>query len=261
MASVYELEQKLETLAEELEPHLELIPKFLSNLDSTNKPLSLFSTFSFFPKIESIRLGIYELVQKPEIYSSKILFRSLIEHFVKFQYLWIKTMRQSGDEIGIDFWVLGRDQEKVDYARALYESYQLVGIKPKKSPHEVLKEMGIVSSTKTARSIRKKADQFLYKNMVKFISKELKFKEKGDAPLFGSMFPKYSELSTFVHGGPESVWLDEEDEESIQEIVNMSTFASLYARNMVDVAMYQHDKSVEPLLNLSAKYLHEFAKT
>ena len=60
MENISEIENMLEELAEDIEPHLPLIPKFFSNIKITDKPLSIFSMTSFIPKVESIRIGIFE---------------------------------------------------------------------------------------------------------------------------------------------------------------------------------------------------------
>ena len=55
MEDSIEIKNMLEELAEEIEPHLPVMEGFLPNLKSTDKPLSIFSMASFFPKVESIR--------------------------------------------------------------------------------------------------------------------------------------------------------------------------------------------------------------
>jgi hypothetical protein len=258
MEELFEIENMLEELAEEIEPHLPLMYEFLSNLKCTDKPLSIFSMTSFLPKVESIRCGIFEVAKIDEYYSLNILFRSLIEHFVKAQYIWMKTVGNKNDEIGIDYWLFGQDQEYIDYAKALQQSYSLVGISPEKSPVETLKEMGVISNDKSVNQIRRKSEQFKYKNMTLFIADQLKAKENGVAPILSSIFPHYSELSSCVHGGPESVGAYGKGPEAVKEIIDMATFASLYTRWLAFTLLYQYEKSVEPLCQITQKYLHKF---
>ncbi len=258
MEELFELEDLLEELAEEIEPHLQLIPEFLSKIKDTDKPLSIFSMFSFFPKVESIRIGIFEVAKIDEYYSLNILFRSLIEHFIKAQYIWMKTVGGKNDEIGIDYWLFGQDQENIDYAKALQQSYSLVGITPEISPVETLREMGVISKDQSTNQIRKKSDQFKYKNMTHFIADQLKSKENGAAPILISIFPRYSELSSCVHGGPDSAGAYGKGSEAVTEIVKMATFGSLYTRWSTYILFYQYEKRVEPLCQITQKYLHKF---
>lgn len=260
MEDLFKIEDMLEELAEEIEPHLPLVPDFLSNLKKTDKPLSIFSVTSFFPKVESIRAGIFEVAKIEEYYSLNILFRSLIEHFVKAQYIWMKTVGNKDDEIGIDYWVFGQDQENIDYVKALQQSYSLVGITPKTSSIETLKEMGVISKDKSANQIRKKSEQFKYKKMTHYIATQLKTKENGSAPLLSSIFPRYSELSSCVHGGPDSVEAYEKGPEAVKEIIEMATFVSIYTRWSAFILFYQYEKRIEPLCQITQKYLHKFTE-
>lgn len=258
MEDLFEIENILEELAEEIEPHLPLMHGLLSSLKSTDKPLSIFSMASFFPKVESIRIGIFEVAKIEEYYSLNILFRSLVEHFVKAQYIWMKTVGSKSDEIGIDYWLFGRDQENIDYAKALQQSYALVGMQPNVSPVEILKDLGVISKDKSANKIRTKSEQFKYKNMTYYIADQLRAKENGAAPILSSIFPRYSELSSCVHGGPDSVGVYEKEPDAVKEIIEMATFASLYTRWSTYILLYQYEKSVEPLCQISKKYLHNF---
>lgn len=258
MEDLSEIENMLEELAEEIEPHLPLMHGFLSNLKSTDKPLSIFSMTSFFPKVESIRIGIFEIAKIEEYYSLNILFRSLIEHFVKAQYILMKTVGNKNDEVGIDYWLFGRDQENIDYAKALLQSYALVGIQPNKPLVETLKQIGVISKDKSENQIRTRSEQFKYKNMTHYLANQMKTKENGAAPILGSIFPRYSELSSCVHGGPDSVGAYEKGPDAVKEIIEMATFASLYTRWSTYILFYQYEKSVEPLCLISKKYLHKF---
>lgn len=73
MAELESISELVEDLAEEVEPHLYLYRDFLFSVKQREKPLSLFSTGSFHPKIESIRIGIYKR-QKPMNITLRIFF-------------------------------------------------------------------------------------------------------------------------------------------------------------------------------------------
>ena len=258
MEEIIEFENLLEELAEELEPHLPLFFKYMPNIKTTDKPLSIFSMTTFLPKVESIRSGIFEVAKIDEYYSLNILFRSLIEHFIKAQYIWMKTVANKNDAIGIDYWVFGQDQENIDYANALAKYYSFVGIVPKKAPIEILKEMGVLSKDKSANQIRKISEQFNYKNMAHYITEQLTKKTKVETTILSSMIPHYSELSSCVHGGPDSVGTYEKGPEAKKEILEMATFASLYTRWLVFTLIFQYEKSIEPLGQITHKYLQKF---
>ncbi|WP_321323526.1 hypothetical protein [Thiomicrorhabdus sp.] len=260
MDRLLEIEELLEDMAEMLEPHLELLPAILAKVKTFEKPLSVFSMTSFLAKIESIRIGIFEVAKIEEHYSMNILYRSIIEHFIKAQYIWLKSIELDNDEIGIDYWLFGKDQENIDYTKALHQSYTLLGITPTKSPLETLKELGVISNEKSASQIRKRTEQFAYKNMTHYIAESTKMKESGVAPILSSIFPRYSELSSCVHGGPDSVEAYRNGPDAMLEIIEMSTFASLYIRWLSFVLLYQYDESMNPLCQISQGFLHRFTE-
>ena len=252
-----ETEKLLDDLAEEIDPHIETISKFLENLKETDKPLSIFSTTSFIPKIESLRIGIFELAKIEEYYSLNILFRSSIEQFLKFQYLWMKTVENNNDEIGIDYWVFGGQQEKIDYAKALSQTYKMLGISSIKSALQTLQDLGIISNESSASQIKKRTEQFTYKSMTFYISEKT---NKGESlPILNAVLPRYSELSSCVHGGPESAFTFSES--GIKEAIEFSTFASLYTRYLSWVLMAQYEKDIFPACHIVKKYLDKYLKS
>lgn len=260
MEHLYEIDDFLEELAEEVEPYLDRHHRFLQKIKSYDKPLSIFSMSSFHPKVESIRIGIFETAKVEEHYSVNILYRSLLEHFVKAQYLWMRTVEQESDEIGVDYWLFGNAQEAIDYGKNLRDAYSLVGIESEIDPIDVLRKKGFLDRKQSARGVKRKTDQFTYKFMTRHIAESLKAKESGKAPILQSIFPRYSELSSFVHGGPEATVGFDRANRDIKDAINMSTFASLYVRWSVYVLFYQYDEQFEPLLTISSKYLGKFSK-
>lgn len=258
MDKLLQLEELMEGLAEDVDPHFDVISDAIKRSMNKEKPLSIFSVVSFLPKIESIRLGVFDLARVEGYYSINILYRSLIEHYIKAIYLWIKTIENNNDEVGIDYWIFGSDKEIVDYARALGDSYSLLGIINKESPKQTLERMGVLDGDKSITKIKNRTEQFNYKNMVRYISTNTKMKEKGVAPIINKIFPMYSELSSCVHGGPESVGAYEKGFDSISDILGFSVFASLSIRWLSYELLCQHEEAMRPLCEVSASYLFKY---
>lgn len=258
---VEELRLLLEDLADEVDDKLPLMKQAMDGVSDSDQPLSIFAVFSFFTRVESICLSIFALAKNQEYYSLGILFRSLLEHFVKAQYINYKVLELSDDSIGIDYWVFNREKEEIDYVKALSNSYALHGLEPAKPPIEILKDIGVISKEKSARQIRAKVEQFTYKNMIQYLSNVGAGKEAGPLSLLSKMLPEYSTLSSFVHGGPESANAYELGEDRMNNIVLHATFATLMSRYCLLVLLYQRDKRVEPLLIISQNYLGRFLQT
>lgn len=60
--------------------------KILLNLGKYEYPQTFRALFSFFAKTEAIKAAMFEMAESVNIYGMKILYRSLIEHFLKFRH-------------------------------------------------------------------------------------------------------------------------------------------------------------------------------
>jgi hypothetical protein len=52
---------------------------------------------SFITRTEFIKNGILDLAETENVYAAKILFRSHIEHFLRFQYIWFRVCEEKSD--------------------------------------------------------------------------------------------------------------------------------------------------------------------
>ena len=62
-------------------------PLLMSLREKTEFKKSATTTIAFIGNTNFIKNGIFDLYESQNVYSIKILFRSLIEHYLKFQYL------------------------------------------------------------------------------------------------------------------------------------------------------------------------------
>lgn len=74
--NIDDLHEIADSLSDELDEHMSLIGDFARNIPKSDFPFTFFSFLSFIPKVESIRIAIFELVELGEFYSEKILFRA-----------------------------------------------------------------------------------------------------------------------------------------------------------------------------------------
>lgn len=153
-ALISEREDFFEALAEEIEPLLHAIHNHMFDCTSMAKPLSYSALYSMFPRIESIRLGIYETARVGDLYSVNVLFRALLEHTVKFKYLFMKMFSANRDNLGIEYWAFGRRKENIDDMKNLAEGYALFDITPSKTIPEMLKELGITTESESEKIIK-----------------------------------------------------------------------------------------------------------
>jgi len=256
--NIGKIEELLEEMAEEIDPYMGLFSEAPPAFLDSEKPLSVFSVTSFLAKVESLRIGLFEVAKLEEYYSLGVLFRALIEHFIKFQYMSMKMLNQSEDEIGIDYWLFGQDREMIDFAKSAQHAYRLLGIDDKYDVNEILKKHGIITEEKSASKIRKRSEQFQFNNMVRYISNQLEYEKSGNSQFLMMFFPKYSELSSCVHGGPESNSAYETGPERLKEAIRMSTFASLMTRHYTYMILYKYDTKFKNLCFISKSYLEKY---
>ena len=66
---------------------------------------------------------------------------------------------------------------------------------------------------KTRKEVEEKSRKYSFKNIIRFLNKELKNDDNFSSDFFGKLIVEYSELSSFVHGGMKSY----------QEMMSMNT--------------------------------------
>lgn len=195
-----------ESVAAELEEHLILLPEIARKIPESQFPFTFFALLSFVPKVESIRIGIFEIVKAGDVYSVKILFRAIIEHFLKFQYIWMRHLAEKSDEVGQDYFLFCGAQEGVDFARSLRASAQILGRQFDIDPVEIMQRLDQRLRNETRKTIKRRAEMFTHRSVVAYISGTLRGENSElSIPFLDDIIPAYSELSSFVHGGPSTV--------------------------------------------------------
>lgn len=201
--NINDLHEIADSVADELDEHLSLVGDFVHNIPKSDFPFTFLALLSFIPKVESIRIGIFELVELGEFYSEKILFRSITEHFLKFQYIWMRFIHEKSDDPGKDYFIFCGAKEELDFAKSLKARAKVLGQQINIDPLEILKTFEHRLKEESNNSIRIRAEQFTHKNIVSYVSSKLtENTEKSKSDFLLNSMPAYSELSSFVHGGP-----------------------------------------------------------
>lgn len=256
MTKINDFEKLLDELAEKKEPFLELVPRFFSNIKEIDKPISVFSTSSFLPRIESIRAGIFEVSKIDDIYSAKILFRSLIEHFVKFQFLLMKTLDANDDTVGIDYWLFGQAQENLDFVKSVKTLRTFLNLNDDKLPIVELKNLGAIPQELSNAKIQTRLEQFKYKNMTNYLLEN--YSKTSEISWLLKVFPRFSLLSSYIHGGPDAIKSEDPLNDDIDSIVYTATMATLSTEYFTFNLLFQYDKKFSDLVNLTREYIELF---
>ncbi len=154
---------------------------------------------SFIWHLGLIKNGLFDLCEQDNLYAAKIIYRSFIDHWLKAQYIFSRFSKEKNDDVGMEYMKFYSLNEDVKYGRSLQEITKILNkeisgediwdtlfnFKPE------LKEIG-------KKEIREKAHQFEYKNVINFLINKTTIGRS----FVSGIIPEYSELSSFVHGGP-----------------------------------------------------------
>lgn len=263
---LYWLDSVAEDAAEEMVKYRDVIEKHVTTVKNWEHPFTNFALISFIPKVESIRYGMSEVAKKEESYSFRILQRSLIEHYCKFMYIWMRYAEERSDNVGKEYFVFGGAKENLDYIKAIQDSAEMLGGVLSRSPIDILNDLQPSLDNMSAAQLRTSSARFTYKNTAKYIHQKMVKPEYTESGLIVSIIPLYSELSSFVHGGPSSLSFFKELENaesmysSIIESLSVSQMMTFHVQAMTYLIYYQQDKKFGDPYNVMTKYIDKISK-
>lgn len=196
--------------------------------------------------------AIFDIAETDNPYCVKILFRSLVEHYLKSQYLWTRHIADKTDEVGseyFEFCDLMEIKEMISaqnkVARIIHPNVQEI------RPFDWIREQDPNLAKFSNEDIRQKAAQFKYGKIIEFLlGKIYRNATLAENNFLLGIIPSYSELSTFVHGGPSSDKYILSTQESVRkrESYEMTELALLMATHVkygVYVLLFNLDKRFE----------------
>ncbi|MFA5012434.1 MAG: DUF5677 domain-containing protein [Ignavibacteria bacterium] len=145
-------------------------------------------------RIDKIKKGIFSLYISDNIYSCKILIRTLIEHYLKLLFIYLNEEKFANYYNKHLLY-----QEIYEYCKA--EIFIRKNLDIENHEYDINKwmEMNEKGSTSISSCERDKIVK-LFKH--KEIWRSLIPKIKESAELFSLIIPEYSKLSSYIHGGP-----------------------------------------------------------
>ena len=204
MADYSYLDPVINALEDAFEEHESTLMEFIGKMGKSLYPMTYFALMSFIPKIESLRIGIFNLVEIDEYYSEKILFRCCCEHFLKFQYIFIRFINEKNDDVGRDYFLFGDAKEKLDFAASMRFRAELVGKSLGIDAMDLLSKFDSRLENISKAAIDKECAKFTVKSMIRELNEITNKNKNQEPPFLGIMATAYSELSSYVHGGPEA---------------------------------------------------------
>lgn len=154
---------------------------------------------NFHTHLLTLKNALIDLSEDNNIYSMKALYRVFLEHWLKGTYIWTRYMKENTDDVGLEYYSLGRVGEELKYGNSIKHTSTMLNAETKDfNVWDILCSYDQNLKKTTKQNIISGTEKFEYRNIVKYI---IDNKAPG-ADWVGVVIPEYSELSSFIHGGP-----------------------------------------------------------
>lgn len=180
---------------QKLAPYIEwLISE--SPIPKTAKLFFMYITSSNF-----IKNSIFDCAESEDVYSVKILFRALLEHYLRFQFLFIEYVITKDDLTSSEYYTVLDISEHINYIKSIQTARSLQNMEEISfsSMWDAMVAEFPQYSGYDRFKIEEAAKKFSIKNIIKYIEKHIKVSESNIT--LPDIILEYSELSSFVHGG------------------------------------------------------------
>jgi hypothetical protein len=243
--------------------HQELIEEFFNEfLKLTNKKEFMnvrMVISSLIANTIFIKNGIYDLYESQNVYSIKILFRSLIEHFLRFQYLVFSYLEKKEYSVFEEYIKYSRFSDEYLYGQSLKSINSILENELKdKDSYEILQEFHPELRNIPKKDFKVVCDRLSIKQIIRYINERINKNNtlEGNAFIL-KLIPIYSELSAYVHG---SIGAIEEmsklitDEDRYEEMNQALKFSSLICISITSFASLIFIKENEKLGSIHNKF-------
>lgn len=175
-------------------------PKTVKSEFSKKHPKTFHISNLFTISTSFIKNSIFDCSENDDLFGAKILFRSLIEHYLRFKYVWFNWIKTQNDEISERYLEFTEASEKLDQIKSAIAEHKLSN--PSFEIENWKKIFEEIPSLKkySKNEIEKETLKYTYKNIIKML-KEIDENSESETTFFSSLISEYSKLSSFVHGG------------------------------------------------------------
>lgn len=237
-------------------------------LTESQAPITSFSLMGLLATINSIKLGMYDLIEKCDthLYVVKILHRSLIEQFLRFQYLFSRYINEKNDDVGLEYRKYSRISEVLAYINASSVASNMVG---KTTEEIVLKKLkkDFPEFSISKKELDSITNRWKHRSIIKYLKSNCKLTENKGGDYILKLIPEYAELSSFVHGGTSaeeyynaSMSEDSLKEQMLSEAEEACMVAAL-TKGMLLIVATKFEPDLQKDLDLVMNKLLEFSCT
>lgn len=175
-----------------------LIPKLLIS-DKENKTNELF--FMYFNSTNFIKNSIFDTSTNEDIYTVKILFRSLLEHYIRFKYIFIKNISSEINFDSKEYFLMLEANEYLDYIKSI-KRYKKIEWTADINIDEIWEEL-LKIKPEIKKYSRKEVEEYTkilsVKNIIHFLDNQINKDSSFGNNFLKNIILEYSELSSYVH--------------------------------------------------------------
>jgi hypothetical protein len=172
---------------------------FIKDFPNTNLIIQLYDTSGTF-----IKNSIFNSCETDDYYGMKILYRCLIEHFIRFKFIFMKWSQTKNDEFAKEYLEYSDAREMLDLLRAKISEQQLFDPYYKLEDWDSFLKIHPKFQKKTRREVEEETKKYTFKNIVHHLNNQIKKSKINTSLVLGKFIVEYSDLSSFIHGGMKS---------------------------------------------------------
>ncbi len=193
----------LDEIREKNDEYFEIITKVMPNFLEFSKKCqhrkTILALVAFHTHLSTLKNAIIDLSETENIYSIKVLYRIYLEHWLKGTYIWTRYAKEQNDDVGVEYGSLGKIGEELKYGNSLNQVSAILDAETKNlDVWDALCKFDSRLKNLSKKEVLDNAKKFEYKAIAKYLV-------DNNAPggnWVQMIIPEYSELSSYVHGGP-----------------------------------------------------------
>lgn len=204
----------------------------------------------FMAKCNFLKTAIFDLCEVGNIYAVKIIFRTLIEHALKAQYIFMNWAENKNDLTAENYMKWYEASETYDFMKSVEATAKIFSHQNKQFQLDSNLFDLPQYKEKSIREIKDIAAQFNYRNILKYINEKIfKNKELKEFEQLLKIIPAYAELSGYVHGGPtadkdmQKYSNEEERDKVLLEIANLAVLEAGSTAGFLALGLTSIDRS------------------
>lgn len=148
-----------------------------------------------------IKNSIFDSCESDDYYGAKILFRSHIEHFIRFLFIFTKWLETKTDVFAKEYIELCDAREVIDALKAVVSEQKLFDPMFKIDDWEKLLRDHPDFYNKSRKTVEEETKKYSFKQIIYYLNNLNGTESYNFNRLYGKLIVEYSNLSSFVHGG------------------------------------------------------------